>query len=70
MFVSNTPAWEMEKSRLSVTEILVVNVVAMVFFSMAAATESDAARSKPLAGLAGLVSAGLVNIPFPIYPYQ
>ena len=67
MFVSNTPAWEMEKSRLSVTEILVVNVVAMVFFSMAAATESDAARSKPLAGLAGLVSAGLVNILFPTY---
>ena len=57
MFVSNTPAWEMEKSRLSVTGTLVFNVMAMVVFSMLAATDRDAARSKPLTGLAGLLSA-------------
>ncbi len=57
MFVSNTPAWEMEKSRLSVTGTLVFNVLAMIVFSAVAATDPDAARSKPLAGLAGLLSA-------------
>jgi len=62
MFASNTPAWEMEKSRLSITGTLIFNVMAMVVFSMMAASSSDAARSKPLTGLAGLISAGLASL--------
>ena len=60
-FASNTPGWEMEKSRLSVTNILVFNVLVMVGFSMAAACEGDWARSKALVGLAGLTSAALAT---------
>ncbi len=62
MFVSNTPGWEMEHSRLSVTNTLVFNVMAMVAFSMLASLDRDNAKSKPLAGLAGLVSAGLASL--------
>jgi patched domain-containing protein len=62
MFVSNTPAWEMEKSRHSVTYTLCFNVAAMVIFSMLAATTSDAVQSKPLTGLAGLCTATLAAV--------
>lgn len=58
-FVSNTPAWEMEKSRLSVTNILIINVVAMIIFSFGAAVMSDNVRSKPIIGFSGLLSAGM-----------
>jgi hypothetical protein len=53
MFVSNTPAWEMESSKLSVTFILCVNVGLLVVFSFAATMMGDAAKSKPLVGFAG-----------------
>ena len=59
MFVSNTPAWEMEKSRLSVTNTLIINIAAMVAFSFAAAITRDNVRSKPFVGFGGLVSAAL-----------
>jgi len=62
MFASNTPGWEMEKSRLSITNTLILNVMAMIVFSMLAASNSDAARSKPLIGFIGLISAGLATL--------
>ena len=62
MFVSNTPAWEMEKSKLSVTWILCINVGLMVAFSFAATSMGDAAKSKPLVGFGGLVSALLATV--------
>eukprot|EP00095_Tigriopus_kingsejongensis_P005739 maker-scaffold28_size608977-snap-gene-1.19 protein:Tk05739 transcript:maker-scaffold28_size608977-snap-gene-1.19-mRNA-1 annotation:"AGAP010394-PA" len=61
-FVSNTPAWEMEKSRLSVTNILIINVIAMIIFSFGAALMSDNVRSKPVIGFSGLLSAGMATI--------
>lgn len=60
--MSNTPGWEMEKSRLGVTTTLCFNVAAMVAFSMLAASTGDAAKSKSLAGLAGLISAGMASL--------
>ena len=62
MFVSNTPAWDMERSKLSVTWILCVNVALMVLFSFAATSMGDAAKSKPLVGFGGLVSALLATV--------
>ncbi len=62
MFVSNTPAWEMEKSKLSVTNILCMNVMFMVLFSFAATTMDDAAKSKPLVGFGGLFSAAMATL--------
>lgn len=62
MFVSNTPAWEMEKSRLSINHILIFNVVVMVLFTLVASLMSDAAKSKPLIGFSGLLSAALATI--------
>ena len=62
MFVSNTPAWEMEKARLSVTMVLCFNVAAMVVFTMLAATTADAAKSKPLVGLCGLITATMATL--------
>ena len=62
MFVSNTPAWEMEKSKLSVTWILCINVALMVIFSFAATSMGDAAKSKPIVGFGGLVSALLATV--------
>ena len=56
-FVSNTPAWEMENSKLSVTELLILNVGLMVIFSFLATTMGDAAKSKPWVGFFGLFSA-------------
>ena len=57
MFVSNTPAWEMEHSKLSVTYILVFNVGLMVIFSFIAAAMNDTVRSKPWIGFSGMISA-------------
>ncbi|CAB4067981.1 unnamed protein product [Lepeophtheirus salmonis] len=54
MFVSNTPAWEMEASKNSVTSTLCINVVIMVVFSLVSCLMSDATKSKPLVGFAGL----------------
>lgn len=62
MFVSNTPAWEMENSKLSVTEILIINVGIMVSFSFVSTLVSDAAQSKPWVGFAGLFSACLATL--------
>ena len=62
MFVSNTPAWEMEQSKLSVTSTLCINVVVMVFFSLLATVTGDAAKSKPLIGLCGLVSTTMAAV--------
>ncbi len=62
IFVSNTPAWEMERSRLSITSILFLNVCGMVIFSVSASMMCDSVRSKPLLGFFGLVSAALANI--------
>ena len=61
VFVSNTPAWEMEKARLSVTMTLCFNVAAMVVFTMLATTTADAAKSKPMVGLAGLFTATMAT---------
>ena len=52
----------MEKSRLSVTAILIINVLVMVLFSLVASHMSDAAKSKPLIGFGGLVSASLATL--------
>ena len=57
MFVSNTPAWEMENSKLSVQYILIANVGLMVIFSFIASAMSDSVRSKPWIGFSGMVSA-------------
>lgn len=57
MFVSNTPAWEMEHSKLSVTYILIYNVAMMVVFSFIAPSMKDSVRSKPWIGFSGMVSA-------------
>ncbi|XP_040572287.1 patched domain-containing protein 3 isoform X2 [Lepeophtheirus salmonis] len=62
MFVSNTPAWEMEASKNSVTSTLCINVVIMVVFSLVSCLMSDATKSKPLVGFAGLFSATIATI--------
>ena len=59
MFVSSTPAWEMEKSKDSITPHLLVNIVIMICFCLGASAMSDAVRSKPLIGFLGLLSACL-----------
>jgi len=61
-FVSSTPAWEMEKSKDSITPNLLVNVAVMVVFCLFASSMSDAVRSKPLIGFLGLFSAVLATI--------
>lgn len=61
-FVSSTPAWEMEKSKDSITPNLLVNVGVMVIFCLVASSMSDAVRSKPLIGFLGLFSAVLATI--------
>jgi hypothetical protein len=45
-----------------VTRILCFNVALMVLFSFAATTMGDAAKSKPLVGFGGLVSALLATV--------
>ena len=60
-FCSSTPAWEMEKSKNSITPNLMINVIIMIMFCLAASTMSDAVRSKPLIGLLGLVTACLAT---------
>lgn len=62
VFVSNTPAWEMERSRLSITEILCLNIILMVAFSFVASLMADWAKSKPLIGFGGLFSAALATM--------
>ena len=62
VFVSNTPAWEMERSRLSITEILCINIILMVVFSFVASLMADWAKSKPLIGFGGLFSAALATM--------
>jgi predicted RND superfamily exporter protein len=62
VFVSNTPAWEMERSRLSITNILCFNVIFMIAFSFVASMMQDVAKSKPLIGFGGLVSAALATL--------
>ena len=62
IFVSNTPAWEMERSRLSITEILCLNIILMVVFSFVASLMADWAKSKPLIGFGGLFSAALATM--------
>lgn len=62
MFVSNTPAWEMEKSKLSVTFLLCINVGLLIVFSFVSTTMGDAAKSKPLVGFSGLFSACLATL--------
>ena len=61
-FVSSTPAWEMEKSKDSITPNLLVNVGIMVIFCLFASSMADAVRSKPLIGFLGLFSAVLATI--------
>ena len=61
-FVSSTPAWEMEKSKNSITPHLLINVVVMVCFCLGASSMSDAVRSKPLIGFLGLFSASLATL--------
>ena len=61
-FVSSTPAWEMEKSKDSITPNLLINVGIMVIFCLLASSMSDAVRSKPLIGFLGLFSAVLATI--------
>ncbi len=62
MFVSNTPAWEMENSKLSITEILCFNVGLMVVFSFLATYTSDAVQFKPWVCFFGLISACLATV--------
>ena len=64
MFVSNTPAWEMEKSKLSITGTLIINTMILVLFSVIAPFRSDNAKSKPLIGFFGLFSATLATVRF------
>lgn len=47
---------------MSVTNTLIFNVGAMVVFTMWASTTSDAAKSKPLTGFAGLICATLATL--------
>ena len=61
-FVSNTPAWEMENSKKSITPILCINVGMMVIYSFVATTMGDAAKSKPWMGFFGLFSACLATL--------
>ena len=56
-FVSNTPAWEMEAAKDSVTPNLLINVTIMVLFCLIAASMSDVVRSKPFIGFIGLFTA-------------
>jgi predicted RND superfamily exporter protein len=62
VFVSNTPAWEMERSRLSITHILYLNVIFMIVFGLLASMMCDSVKSKPLIGLGGLLSAALASL--------
>ena len=62
MFVSNTPAWEMENSKLSITGILIINTLVLVLFSFIAPFRTDNAKSKPLIGFLGLFSATLATV--------
>ena len=62
MFVSNTPAWEMENSKLSITGLLIINTMALVLFSFIAAYRADNAKSKPWIGFFGLFSATLATV--------
>ena len=62
MFVSNTPAWEMENSKLAVTSTLIFNTLVLVAFSIIATIRADNAKSKPLIGFGGLVSATLATV--------
>ena len=63
MFVSNTPAWEMEKSKLDITGILIINTMVLVLFcTFIAPTRWDNVKSKPLIGFFGLFSATLATV--------
>ena len=62
MFVSNTPAWEMENSKLSVTTTLIINTMVLVVFSFLAPIRADNAKSKPLIGFCGLFAATLATV--------
>ena len=64
MFVSNTPAWEMENAKLSITEILIFNTMGLILFSFIAPYRIDNAKSKPLIGFFGLFSATLATVRF------
>ena len=61
-FVSSTPAWEMEKSKNSITPHLLINVFVMICFCLGASSMADAVRSKPLIGFLGLFSACLATL--------
>ena len=52
----------MERSRLSITEILCLNIILMVAFSFVASLMADWAKSKPLIGFGGLFSAALATM--------
>ena len=62
MFVSNTPAWEMENSKLTVTTTLIINTMVLVGFSFLAPIMADSAKSKPLIGFCGLFTATLATV--------
>ena len=62
MFVSNTPAWEMENSKNSLTSTLIINTMILVLFSFIAPFRTDNAKSKPLIGFFGLFSATLATV--------
>jgi len=61
-YVSSTPAWEMEKSKNSITPHLLINIVIMIIFCLGASSMSDAVRSKPIIGFLGLFSASLATL--------
>ena len=61
-FCSSTPAWEMEKSKNSITPNLMINVIIMIIFCLGSSAMSDAVRSKPLIGFLGLFTACLATL--------
>ena len=65
MFVSNTPALEMENSKLAITGTLIINTMVLVLFSFIAPLRADNAKSKPLVGFFGLFSATLATVNTP-----
>ena len=63
MFASNTPAWEMEKSKLDITGILIINTMVLVLFcTFIAPIRMDNVKSKFLIGFFGLFSATLATV--------
>ena len=68
MFVSNTPAWEMENSKLAITGNLIINTMVLVLFSLIAPFRMDAAKSKPLIGFFGLSIGYISKLSFGLAP--